>query len=68
LFEVNGPAEPQIASVVMAGTDNDTGAGNGTAPQQPTVADLEPGTLGWRVCVAMGAHGFFKTLQDPGNS
>ena len=52
----------------MAGTDNDTGAGNGTAPQQPTVADLEPGTLGWRVCVAMGAHGFFKTLQDPGNS
>ena len=50
----------------MVGTDDDTSAGNNTAPQQPTAADLEPGTLAWREQVAMGAHGFFKMPHDPG--
>lgn len=38
----------------------------GHPPQQPTAADLEPGTLGWRAWVAVCAHSFFKTPQDPG--
>lgn len=49
---------------VMADTDDDAGAGD-PAPQEPTPADLVPGTLGWRTWVAMCAHSFFKTPQDP---
>jgi S1-C subfamily serine protease len=49
----------------MADTDIGTGAGN-PSPQQPTAADLVPGTLGWRAWVAMCAHSFFKAPQDPG--
>lgn len=30
-----------------------------------TPADLTPGSLGWRVAVAVGAHSFFKVPQDP---
>jgi S1-C subfamily serine protease len=52
--------------LVMTVTNNDAGAGTNTAPRQFIAADLEPGTLGWRVRVAMGAHAFFKMPQDPG--
>jgi hypothetical protein len=48
----------------MADADNDASDGT-TSPQQPTAADLEPGTLGWRAWVAVCAHSFFKTPQDP---
>jgi hypothetical protein len=49
----------------MTVTNNDTSAGNNAAPQQLTAADLEPGSLDWRVQVAIGAHGFFKMPHDP---
>lgn len=45
----------------MADTDHDAGAGAGAAD---TVADLEPGSLDWRVAVANGAHQFFKMPHD----
>jgi S1-C subfamily serine protease len=48
----------------MADTDNHSGAGN-VSPQRPTAADLEPGTLNWRVQVANAAHAFFKMPHDP---
>nr|WP_237082125.1 serine protease [Mycobacteroides abscessus] len=36
----------------------------GSVKQSPTAKDLEPGTLGWQVQVAMGAHAFFKWPHD----
>lgn len=49
----------------MADTDKDADAGN-PSPQQPAAADLVPGTVGWRVSIAMGAHKFFWMPHDPG--
>lgn len=45
-------------------TNNDAGAQN-TTPPRPAAADLEPGTLDWRVQVADGAHKFFRMPQNP---
>jgi hypothetical protein len=56
---------PDDDDAASGDADNDTGAG-ATLPRQPTPADLEPGTQGWRTWVAMSAHSFFKTPQDPG--
>jgi hypothetical protein len=50
----------------MTVTNNDTSAGNTAAPRQLTAADLGPGTLGWGVQVAMGAHRFFKMPHGSG--
>jgi hypothetical protein len=49
------------------GDTDDSGAtaGDNTSTPQFTAADLEPGTLGWRVNVAMGAHAFFKVPHGP---
>lgn len=50
--------------MVMADTDNGAGAEN-TSLQQPMAGDLVPGTLLWRVVVAVGAHQFFGMPHDP---
>lgn len=50
-----------------ASGEADSDAAVGAAlPRQPTPADLEPGTQAWRAWVAMSAHAFFTTPQDPG--
>lgn len=43
--------------MVMVDTDDDAA--------RDTAADLKPGTLGWRVSVAVCAHWFFNMMQDP---
>ena len=60
----SGAAVDSVGAVTVNTTDN-AGGGNDASPQQPTPADLEPGTLDWRVAVAVGAHGFFKMPHDP---
>ncbi|MDO3315714.1 V8-like Glu-specific endopeptidase [Mycobacteroides abscessus subsp. abscessus] len=37
----------------------------GSVKQSPTAKDLEPGTLGWQVQVAIAAHSFFKLPHHP---
>jgi S1-C subfamily serine protease len=51
-------------AVTSDNADN-AGGGIGGPAQQRTPADLVPGTLDWRVAVAVGAHGFFKMPHDP---
>lgn len=45
--------------------DTDPVTTQGTQPRQVTPADLNPGTAGWRVNVAVCAHNFFRMDQDP---